>query len=141
MRVVLDTSVLVAALRSQTGASRLLLNAVLQTKIQLVVSTPLVLEYEAVLARPEHLLAARMNVPEVSDLIDELCRIGLQVTMWPDMRPQLSDPNDEMVLETAVGGRAQVLVTFNRSDFAGVNERFGIEVLTPLETLMKGEIR
>jgi putative PIN family toxin of toxin-antitoxin system len=141
MRVVLDTSVLVAALRSQSGASRIVLSAVLEAKIQLVISAPLILEYEAVLTRPEQLLATGISISGVSDLLDEFCRIGMHVTLLPHLRPQLPDPNDEMVLETAVGGSAQILTTFNRGDFAGVSERFGIQILTPREILMKGEIQ
>ena len=52
-------------------------------------------------------------------------------------RPQLRDPNDEMVLETAVNGRADVLVTFNRGDFGTVPAGFGVEVLLPREALTR----
>lgn len=46
-------------------------------------------------------------------------------------RPQLRDPGDEMVLETAVNGRADGLVTFNARDFGTVPEQFGIAVMIP----------
>jgi predicted nucleic acid-binding protein len=52
-------------------------------------------------------------------------------------RPQSLDPNDEMVLEAAINGRADALVTYNVADFAGPGERFRISVLRPRELLKK----
>jgi putative PIN family toxin of toxin-antitoxin system len=135
VRLVLDTSVLVAAIRSKSGASRVLLHAALNSQFSLLISTPLVLEYEAVLTRHEHLKAAGIDDSEVGKLIDLICRTGIQVSLIRKLRPRLLDPDDEMVLETAVNGSADAIVTFNRGDFAGVAEEFGLEALTPQEAL------
>jgi predicted nucleic acid-binding protein len=100
-----------------------------------LISTPLVLEYEAVLTRHEPLKAAGIDASEVGKLIDLICSTGIQVSLIRKLRPRLLDPDDETVLETAVNGNASAIVTFNRADFAGVAEEFGVEVLTPIGTL------
>lgn len=133
MRIVLDTSVLVAAIRSEKGASKRLVEAGLLGHVRLLISVPLVLEYEAVMGRPEHLAVAGVSLSEIDVLIDALCRVCEPVHLAFLWRPMLSDPEDEMVLETAVNGAADAIVTFNRRDFTGVAARFGIDVLTPGE--------
>ena len=120
MRIVLDTSVVVAAIRSGTGASKALLDSFLQSRAQFLISTPLVLEYEAVLTRREHLRASGLNAEEVGSLLDMICAAGMQVHMTRNWRPMLRDPDDEMVLGTAINGRADAIVTLNRGDFAGI---------------------
>jgi putative PIN family toxin of toxin-antitoxin system len=135
VRVVLDTSVLVAAIRSEFGASRVLVEAALQSRLQVLISTPLVLEYEAVLTRSEHLQAAGIDASSVGMLIDMICAVGVQVRLLRNLRPRLPDPDDEMVLETAVNGDADAIVTFNRADFSGVTKEFEIQVLSPPEAL------
>jgi len=137
MRAVLDTSVLVAAVRSRTGASSLLLEAALKAQFPFLISTALVLEYEAVLTRPENLAAAGLTTSEVGELLDALCDAGIQVQLTRRLRPRLRDPDDEMVMETAVNGDATAIVTFNRGDFAEVPAEFGIDVLAPSEALKK----
>jgi len=141
VRVVLDTSVLVAALRSPTGASIALLDAALRGKIEILISTALMLEYEAVLTRTEHLRVAEMTQEDVRRLLDAICRTATQVTVQWQWRPQLSDPDDEMVLETAINGHAHAIVTFNRSDFTPAAIGFGMMVLSPAEALGKVDIR
>jgi putative PIN family toxin of toxin-antitoxin system len=134
---VLDTSVLVAAIRGRTGASKAILYGALQSRFQFLISTPLVLEYEAVLMRREHLQASGLSVGEVDELLIMICAAGIQVRMRQSWRPILRDPNDEMVLGTAINGHADAIVTFNRADFAGIPWEFGIEVLAPREALMR----
>lgn len=133
----LDTSVLVAAIRSKTGASSILLSAALASEFQFCISTPLILEYEAVLTRPEHLHASGISSAEVADLLDLLCDMGVQVELSETWLPILRDPADEMVLGTAINGRADAIVTFNRADFAGIPEDLGINVLSPGEALRR----
>jgi putative PIN family toxin of toxin-antitoxin system len=130
MRVVLDTSVMMAAVRSRSGASRRWLTAVLRGEHTVLVSVALVLEYEAVLTRPEHLAAFSLTAGQIGRLLDGLCSIAEHVDASNLWRPVLRDPDDEMVLETAAQGRADLLLTFNVRDFAGC-ERFGIEALSP----------
>jgi putative PIN family toxin of toxin-antitoxin system len=133
MRMVLDTSVLVAAIRSPGGASMVLVQSVLDRKLQPLISVPLVLEYESVLTRAEHLAVSGFTTVEVIDLIKSFCRMGEQVSWAKRLRPQLRDPGDEFVLETAYYGRANAIVTFNLRDFAVVRVRFGIQVISPRE--------
>ena len=131
--MVLDTSVLVAALRSKDGASNLLLEAVLTGQIKPLLSVPLVLEYEAVLKRPEQLFSFRLSAGQIDGLLDVICGLGILVQLSFRWRPQLSDPDDEMVLDTAVNGRANAIVSHNRRDFQAGARWFGIQVLSPAE--------
>jgi putative PIN family toxin of toxin-antitoxin system len=135
MRVVLDTDVLVAALRSDRGASRQLLEAALAERNTLLLSVPLVIQYEAVLTRTEHLDAARVSAEDVAILLDALVALAEPVRLSFLWRPLLSDPGDDMVLETAVNGTADLLVTFNRKDFARATHRFHLSILSPGEAL------
>lgn len=135
MRFVLDTSVLVAAIRSPSGASRFLLDAALNNQFEILISAALVLEYEAVLTRSEHLSVGMLTVGEVNELLDAICRVAIQVPIRFRWRPQLLDPDDEMVLETAINGEAQAIVTFNRAHFAMAASHFGLRVFVPGEAL------
>lgn len=130
MNVVLDTDVAVAALRSRRGASRAWLRAVLQGEVTLLLSVPLALQYEAQLTRPEHLAASGTRRAEVDLLLDALCAVCRPVEVSFLWRPMLRDPDDEMVLEVAVNGRADRLLTFNERDFVGA-ERLGVRVEQP----------
>ena len=129
----LDTDVLVAALRSDAGASRRVLEAARARRFKLLLSVPLMLEYESVLTRPENLAASGASREDVSAVLDELASIGKRVELMIRTRPVLSDPNDEMVLETAINGRADAIVTFNERDFRPVASRFRCLVVRPGE--------
>ena len=94
-------------------------------------SVPLAMEYEAVCLRPEHQIAAGLSEQEVHIFVDTVIAMAEPVKINFLWRPQLRDPSDEMVLETAVNGRADLLVTFNERDYGTVPERFGIQVMTP----------
>jgi putative PIN family toxin of toxin-antitoxin system len=141
MRLVLDTAVMVAALRSDTGASRRLLEAAFDGEFTLLVSVPLMIEYQAVLTRQEHLDASGLTVDEVDALLDAVAAVTEPVRLAFLWRPSLRDPSDDMVLETGVNGRAEAIVTFNRRDFTSVAGRFGIAILLPREALGKVEGR
>jgi len=132
---VLDTDVLVAAFRSDSGASRRLLEMVLARESEVLLSVPLMFEYEAVLTRPEHLSASGASVEDVEDVLDGLAAVGRRVKLSFRWRPALPDPNDDMVLETAVNGQAHAIVTFNERDFNPVAARFGCRVVRPGEFL------
>ncbi len=131
MILTLDTDVLVAALRSPGGASRQLLQALRAGRIQAVATVGMFVEYEAVLTRPEHLAVTGLTVAETERLLDGLASLVVPVRPHFLWRPQLRDPNDEMVLEAAVNGGAEVIVTFNRRDFLPAATRFGIGVERP----------
>jgi len=132
---VLDTDVLVAAFRSDAGASRQALNAARARRFALLLSVPLMLEYESVLTRPEHLVACGTSTEDVSAVLDELASVGKRVELVIRMRPMLADPNDEMVLETAISGHADAIVTFNDRDFRAVAARFRCSVVRPGEVV------
>jgi putative PIN family toxin of toxin-antitoxin system len=137
MRVVLDTDVVVAALRSDRGASRQLLLAAVDGDLDFLLSVPLVIEYEAVLTRPEHLTASRMTVEDVGVVLDVLVSVAQPVRLSFRWRPVLGDPSDDMVLETAINGGADLLVTFNQRHFAAAVQQFRLEVSSPVEVLAR----
>jgi putative PIN family toxin of toxin-antitoxin system len=132
---VLDTDVLVAAFRSDRGASRQLLRGALYRRFELLLSVPLMLEYEAVLTRPEHLAACGLSAGEVERVLDDLASVARQVRLAFRWRPRLSDANDDMVLETAVNGNADAIVTFNQRDFEAAQRDFDCAVILPREAL------
>ncbi len=133
----LDTDVLVAAFRSERGASRELLIAALDERYTLLASTALWLEYEAVLTRPDHLAAMRLSPTEVMDALAALANIAEKVLIHYLWRPVLADADDEHVLDLAMNGRANMLVTFNQSDFAEASRTFQIEIATPGAALQR----
>jgi len=137
LRIVLDTSVLVAGLRSQLGAANRVLRLVAESRVALLATPPLFLEYEDVLKRPEHQLVHGLTPEAVDEFLAELAALIDPVEVHFEWRPQARDPNDEMVLEAAINGQADALVTYNVSDFAGVAERFGVSVLRPADLLKK----
>jgi putative PIN family toxin of toxin-antitoxin system len=132
---VLDTDVLVAALRSSRGASRQILFGALDRRFELLLSVPLILEYEAVLTRPEHLAACALTGEEIGRVLDDLASIARPVSLSFRWRPKLPDPNDDMVLETAVNGHADAIVTFNRRDFEETSRTFNCGVILPRAAL------
>lgn len=134
MRLVLDTTVVVAALRSAAGASRQLLLAALQKRFDLLLSVPLFIEYEAVLTRPEHLKAAGLKPAEVRELLDALASVADPVVPNFRWRAMLRDPNDDMVFEAAFNGAADLLVTFNKSDFEQITGA-NLRIASPSEAL------
>ena len=137
MRLVLDTNVVVAGLRSPTGASAALLGRALDRAFTLLLSVALALEYEAVCRDPAQRIISGLSETEAGTIISALCAVAEPVKTRFHWRPQLRDPADEMVLEAAINGGADALVTFNRRDFGDVPERFGIAVLPPQKTLMR----
>jgi predicted nucleic acid-binding protein len=140
-RTVVDTDVLVAAVRSHRGASRVLLTAALERRYPLLASVPLMLEYEAVLTRSEHLAAAGISAADVEVLLDALAIVAEPIRISYLWRPLLPDAGDDLVLETAVNGRADVVVTFNRRHFEPAAAPFGLEILAPADAVRRLENR
>jgi putative PIN family toxin of toxin-antitoxin system len=134
-RAVLDTSVVVAALRSRSGASNALLELVALGTLRPLVSTALFLEYEEVLQRPENRLATGMSEQDVEAFLAALASAAEAVEVSFRWRPQLKDPKDELVLEAAVNGQAEALVTHNVRDFEPAARLFGLRVLLPRDPL------
>jgi putative PIN family toxin of toxin-antitoxin system len=136
---VLDTNIVVAAMRSPTGASAALLRAARRNRITLLGNVALALEYEATCLLAEHVLAAGLRPPAAAIFVDAVIAMLEPVESHFMWRPQLRDPADELVLEAAVNGQADAIVTFNRRDFGTAPGRFGVVVLTPGEAIRRVE--
>lgn len=134
MRVVLDTSVLVAAVRSRRGASFEILSRVGKGAFEIAVSVSLVLEYEDAMLRS--LVESSLSDTGVRDLVDYLCEAGIHQQVFFLWRPVLRDTGDDLVLELAVAAACDAIVTHNVRDFRGA-ERFGLRVLTPGQFLQE----
>src|SRR6266851_2166484 len=106
LRIVLDTSVIAAALRSASGASNAILRLVAQRRLVTLVTPAPFLEYEDVLKRPEQRLVTRLSLIEIDRFLAALASACEPIDIRFQWRPQLHDPGDEMVLETAINGRA-----------------------------------
>jgi len=137
IRIVLDTDVLVAAFDSPTGASRQLLIEILDGNVTLLMSTSLLLEYEAVLTRPVVLSMIGLDGPAVITVLDELARLCVPVAMDYRWRPVAADPDDDMVVETAINGAADLIVTFNIGDMRAGAEQFGVAAMRPAAVLRR----
>ena len=133
MRVVLDSNVLVAALRSRNGASFQLLRLLRASRFEVALSVPLAFQYEAVLVR--HAKELGLSKHEAVGLVDYFCQVAHKQEIHFLWRPTLSDPGDEFVLELAVAAGCKVIVTHNTRDFRGA-EKFGISVVRPGEFLV-----
>ena len=136
-RVVLDTSVLVAAPRTRSGAGNAVLRLVAAGRLVMLGTPPLFLEYEDVLKRAEHRLAHGLSDGEIDEFLSELAALIEPVESHFHWRPQIRDPGDEMVLEAAINGDADALVTYNVRDFAAAAARFGLLVLRPADVLKR----
>jgi putative PIN family toxin of toxin-antitoxin system len=137
MKFVFDTSIMVAAFRSPTGASAELLRMARHQKFEVLISVGMILEYEAVLKRPEHLAVAGLTIADVDAVLDAFCIFATPVINHFRWRPVLTDPDDDLVLETAVNGMADAIVTFNVFDFRRATTMFGISVERPGEILRR----
>jgi len=131
-RIVLDTNVLVAALRSNRGASFRLVSELGSGRFEVCVSVPLVLEYEAVLVRQARSLGLTRR--DISDVLDYVCSVARRQAIFFLWRPRLRDPGDDMVLEAAVAAGARYIVTFNKRDFES-GHPLPVRLATPQEFL------
>lgn len=127
----------VAAMRSPGGASAAILKAARHGRTTLLASVSLAMEYEAVCRRAEHRQAAGLAEQEVDVFLNAVIAMAEPVETHFLWRPQLRDPDDEMVLEAAINGRADALVTFNRRDFGTIPSQFGVQVLLPREAIAR----
>jgi predicted nucleic acid-binding protein len=110
-----------------------LLIGALDSTFEVLSSVPLIIEYEAVLTRPEHLDASGLTARKMNEVLDALVKVSIPVHLWFLWRPRLKDPAAEMVLETAVNGEADWLVTFNARHLAAAAREFGIRVMRPCD--------
>lgn len=138
---VFDSSVIVAALRSRRGASFLLLQALRQRIITGAVSEALFLEYAEVLRRDENLQQFWTTLEEVDVILGVLANVLRPVPIYFRWRPELRDPDDEMVLECAINAQAIAIVTFNVQDFLPAALQFGIEIAQPGQLVLSLNLR
>jgi len=135
MRVVLDTNVVISAMRSPAGVSAALLRLVLNRQIISLVSVPLSLEYEEKCM--EHAAKAGLTTGDAIALFQAIVAVSEKVENHFLWRPSLPDPDDEMVLETAVNGRADAIISYNYRDFGHVPASLNIAVLTPPDAIWR----
>lgn len=135
----LDTDVVIAAMRSPTGGSAELLRRIRLGRATMLMTVALALEYEAQGMMAEHRLAAGLSTVEVGTFVDRLISMAEPIEIYFRWRPQLRDPGDELVLEAAVNGRASTIVTFNEKHLREARTSFDIEVLRPGEVLRRLE--
>lgn len=133
MKIVVDTSVLVAALRSRVGASHALLRRLPDARFRIALSITLYMEWQAVLTRPEH-LPPGVTPAQVLAFLRYLASIAHHQDIHYLWCPVLRDPNDDMVLECALASGSRLIVTHNLSDFRRA-ESFGVQAVTPAQFL------
>ena len=131
-KIVIDTNVIVSALRSRNGFSFRLLSIIDDERFKVFISVPVILEYEDAIKRDKTNIKLRKS--EIDDILNFICFIAEQRKIFYLWRPFLRDPKDDMFLELAVESGCDYLITFNKKDFQGI-ETFGIKVLTPKEFL------
>jgi predicted nucleic acid-binding protein len=131
--LILDTSVLIAGLRSSLGASFALLDLVGSGRFTIGLTAALVLEYEATCMKS--LPALNLTADDVKELLDYFCHVGKRAAIRFQVRPSVADPDDELVLEAAIATGSEWIVTHNIRDMAAGAARYGIEVITPGEAL------
>lgn len=138
-RVILDTNVVLAAMRSRTGASHRLLMTLGHPRWQSVITPGLMYEYEDVARRPGS--APGLGPQDITNILDLLYRESQRQLVWYSWRPASPDPGDDLVIDAAVAGGCDFVVSFNERHLRGAS-RFGIQVVTPGEMLrLIGEIR
>jgi putative PIN family toxin of toxin-antitoxin system len=139
VRVVLDTSVLIAALRSSVGAAAENIRLALLQELTILMDYKLACEYRDVALRAEHLAVSGKTRKEVELLLDMLEAVAEPVLVIVRHRPLSPDEADDMVLDVAINGNADAVVSNNTKHFREPAERFQLDVMTPAELL--GEFR
>lgn len=130
MLLILDTNVLVAAIRSRRGASFQVVSRIGTDAFDLAVSVPLVLEYESALRR--HVAVTELDEDDVLAIVDYICLVARRQPIFLLWRPLLRDPKDDMIAEAAIAAGCDAVVTHNRSGFEELAQ-FGVRVLSPGE--------
>ncbi len=132
MIVTLDTNVILAALLSQNGSSHLILNLIIEGKLNIALSTPIVLEYDDVLRRKEILEKLNISSGQVEDVIDLLVLLSDKYSIYFRLRPNLLDENDNLFVECAFTSNSHYLITSNIKDFKrGELKSYPFQVITP----------
>ena len=133
MKIVIDTNVVVAGLKSRKGASFQVLSRIGTDAFDIGLSVPVLVEYETVLKRM-HL--PHLTAHNIEAFLDYVCAVADNREIFYLWRPYLKDPKDDMILEIAVASQADYIVTFNLRDFSNI-DLFGVEAITPQQLLQK----
>jgi len=132
MIITVDTNVILAALISQAGASHRILNLIIEEKLSIALSTPVVLEYDDVLNRKEILKKLKVSSKQIEDLLDLLVILADKYSIYYRLRPNLFDENDNLFVECAFTSNSRYLVTSNIKDFKrGELQSYPFKVITP----------
>ncbi len=128
----MDTNVLLAAHISQSGASHKILRLITNEKINLALSTQILLEYDDVLKREEILKLTRLNTEQVEDVLDLLVLLAQKQKIYYRLRPNLRDEDDNLFIECVFASNSHYLITSNIRDFDGGELRdFKFKAVTP----------
>lgn len=135
MRVVIDTNVFVSACLGQ-GAASGVVAACLQGRLLPLMSAALINEHEDVLGREAPFARSRLSAGERSELLDIYLAHCRWTRIYYGWRPNLRDEGDNHLIELAVAGGAEAIVTFNLRDLRASELRFpGLRVVTPASVL------
>jgi predicted nucleic acid-binding protein len=137
LRTVLDTSALISALRSGTGAAAEALRLALLGEFTILMDYKLACEYRDVALRSEQLRASGKSREQTTSILDALEAIAEPIFVGFQHRPLSPDASDDMILDVAINGNAEGIVTNNTKHFREAAERFHLAVWTPAELLNK----
>jgi putative PIN family toxin of toxin-antitoxin system len=137
VRIVLDTALFVTAIRSSDGAAGDVLRGIFREELVPLMDLKLGLEYRDVALRPEHVRASALSKREILELIEAVEAFAEPVEVVVRARPLSPDPNDDMILDLAINGKAEALVTCNTKHFLAAGKRLGIPVLSLVGRLEK----
>jgi putative PIN family toxin of toxin-antitoxin system len=137
VRIVLDTSVLVSALRSERGAAAEVIRRVMLGELTVLMDHNVAYEYRDVAFRARHLHAAGKSREQIVDILNLLEAQAEAVRVYFRPRPLSTDPNDDMVLDVAINGNADAVVTFNTRHFQSAAEQYNVDVVNPAELLAR----
>jgi putative PIN family toxin of toxin-antitoxin system len=137
VRVVCDTSVVIAALRSSTGAAAEVIRLALLSELTILMDYKLACEYRDVALRAEQLQDSSRSRAQTLSILDALEAVAVPVFVGFRYRPLSPDPNDDLVLDVAINGNADALLTNNTRHFREAAERFHVDVFTPSQMLIR----
>jgi putative PIN family toxin of toxin-antitoxin system len=138
-KIVIDTNIIVSALKSRNGFSFDLLSIIDDKRFRVFISVPLILEYEDAIKRNKSKI--KLTKSEIDAILDYICLISEKREIFYLWRPFLKDMKDDMILELAVESESDYIISFNKRDFSGI-EKFNLQVITPKDFLeIIGEIK
>ena len=138
-KIVVDTSVVISALIGKIGPSREILRQCLQGKYQPLISNTLFLEYEDVSLRPKIQKQCPLDESEIQELLKAFYSVCVWVPIYYLWRPNLKDEGDNFLIELAVAGNAEIIVTNNIKDLDSAELSFeNLRIYKP-EQLLRGE--